>query len=102
MSKKYLILTILMMLFCFAAMCQDSAQGKGTTKDDAKKEQAFHIHQHVMVTMSDGRQVEAVVHGHISKNKYWVREYHGGKQGKVKAKYMRPMSEQEVADLKKK
>ncbi|MEO9966615.1 MAG: hypothetical protein ABJF11_12535 [Reichenbachiella sp.] len=100
----YLKLIFASVLFLFLFSGSASAQKKMNhrpKKESAKPKKAFHIHQHVMVTMKDGSQVEAVVHSHMTKKKYWVRQWHSGREGAVKEKYMRALSEGEVTELKK-
>ena len=98
MIKKILPALVIVLVVAFSAQGQDM---KGTQDYDADKH-AFHVHQHVMVTMKDGREIEAVIHGHVSKKKYYVREYHSRRQGKVHEKYIRAMSESEIEALKSK
>lgn len=99
--------TIKLLLVVFALSIFAAHQGvaqkskKPKYKKESKTPKAYHVHQHVMVTMKDGSQVEAVVHGHISKKKYWVRQWHSGREGQVHEKYIRALSESEVSDLKK-
>lgn len=96
---------ILAVLFVILVASHDGlAQKKAKStkaKTESEKPKAFHIHQHVMVTMKDGTEVEAVVHSHFSKKKYWVRQWHSGREGAVKEKYMRALSEGEITELKK-
>lgn len=97
--------TIFLFLVLFIAAGSVSYAQRGKSKSNARtateKPKAFHIKQHVMVTMKDGTEVEAVVHSHMSKKKYWVRQWHSGRKGVVKEKYMRALSEGEIAELKK-
>ncbi|MFY0625635.1 MAG: hypothetical protein JXR07_05040 [Reichenbachiella sp.] len=95
MIKKILPALALMILVAFSAQAQ---KVKKTQAYDAEKH-AFHVHQHVMVTMKDGREKEAVIHGHISKKKYYVREYHSRRQGEVHEKYLRALTEGEIEAL---
>ncbi|MBU2916172.1 hypothetical protein [Reichenbachiella agariperforans] len=105
MYKRILLLSVFSLFICFTALCQEDGKTKKNKEQvksgDVSEKHAFHIHQHVMITKKDGAQVEAVIHGHLSRKTYWVREWHGNREGKVKEKYMRPMTEQEVATLKK-
>ncbi|PIB35042.1 hypothetical protein BFP72_06350 [Reichenbachiella sp. 5M10] len=70
------------------------------TDQTANKEEStmvfYQTRQHAWVVEKDGSQTEVVVYGQISKNKYWVREYRGSRQGRVKAKYMKPISKRKV------
>lgn len=93
-NKKIAQLVVVLLLLSGAALAQEEG--------DKKTSKGFHIKQHVMITMKDGSEVEGVIHSHISKNKYWVRQYHTGHQGKVKAKFLRALSDSEVSELKKK
>ncbi|WP_422358749.1 hypothetical protein [Reichenbachiella sp.] len=97
--KLVLMVLALAMFASHQGVAQKSKKPK--YKSETNKPKAFRVHQHVMVTMKDGSQVEAVVHGHISKKKYWVRQWHSGREGKVHEKYMRALSESEVTELKK-
>ncbi|MGL1886113.1 MAG: hypothetical protein OCD76_06330 [Reichenbachiella sp.] len=92
MIKKVVCLLALIALFAFDASAQKSEM----------KKHAYHINEHVMVTRKDGAQVECVIHGHVGRKSYWVRQYHSGNQGKVKEKFIRPLSEEEVSNLTKK
>ena len=97
---KLLLLILALGLFAtHQGIAQKSKKPK--YQKETNKPKAYHVHQHVMVTMKDGTQVEAVVHGHISKKKYWVRQWHSGREGQVHEKYMRALSESEVSELKK-
>lgn len=93
--KKILQLVLTFMLLSSVVIAQKD-------KGEKKSKNAFQVKQHVMITMKDGSEIEGVIHSHISRNNYWVRQYHNGRQGKVKAKYLRPLSETEVANLTKK
>lgn len=99
---KYIFLGLFVI---FLATNKSVAQKKSNKSEKAQKEskkpKAFHIHQHVMVTMKDGTEVEAVVHSHMTKKKYWVRQWHSGREGAVKEKYIRALSDSEVTELKK-
>lgn len=75
----------------FSAAIASGGKNGGDSKKSNKE--VYQIKEHVIVVMKDGREIEAVVNGHISKKKYWVREVGSKRQGKVKAKYMRPVSE---------
>ena len=46
--------------------------------------------------MKDGTEQESVVHGHHTKNKYYVRKWHSSRQGLVHRKYMRHMTKEEI------
>ena len=61
-----------------------------------KKKDVFQIGEHVWVKMKDGTEQESVVHGHHSKNKYYVRKWHANRQGLVHRKFMRHMSKSEI------
>ncbi|UXX78399.1 hypothetical protein N7E81_13640 [Reichenbachiella carrageenanivorans] len=98
MKKIKIILTLFVLTFSISHVTM--AQKKENEKE-SNKPKAFHLQQHVMVTMKDGSQVEAVVHSHVSKKKYYVRQWHSGKEGVVHEKYIRALSEGEVAELKK-
>lgn len=101
MKKIKIILTLLALTFSISHATMAQKKEKGKTEKEANKPKAFHVHQHVMVTMKDGSQVEAVVHSHVSKKKYYVRQWHSGKEGVVHEKYIRALSEDEVTELKK-
>lgn len=98
---KLIIAVLFVMLLAGHEGLAQKKAGKGKENTEATKPKAFHLHQHVMVTMKDGTEVEAVVHSHISKKKYWVRQWHSGREGAVKEKYIRALSESEVTELKK-
>lgn len=98
---KIILTTTLLLFFATEASFAQSRKSNSKSQKEVKKPKAFHIHQHVMVTMKDGSQVEAVVHGHMTKKKYWVRQWHSGREGAVKEKYMRALSDNEVTELKK-
>lgn len=100
MKIKIIFVSVVFMFFV-GTTCLAQNKSRSRTKTESAKPKAFHIHQHVMVTMKDGSQVEAVVHSHMSKKKYWVRQWHSGREGGVKEKYMRALSESEVTELKK-
>lgn len=102
MKNVKLIIALLFVIFLASheGLAQKKSK-KGKTNTESEKPKAFHIHQHVMITMKDGSEVEAVVHSHFSKKKYWVRQWHSGREGAVKEKYIRALSESEVAELKK-
>lgn len=55
-----------------------------------------------MVTLKDGTEVEAVVHSHMSRKVYWVRQWHSGREGAVKEKYLRALSDGEISALEEK
>ena len=97
MIKKVFTALTIILFFAFSASAQ-----KQKSKDYNPDHHTFHVHQHVMVTMKDGRQVEAVIHGHVSKKKYYVRQYHSKRQGKVHEKYIRALTEEEITALKEK
>ncbi|MEO9806128.1 MAG: hypothetical protein ABJF04_22905 [Reichenbachiella sp.] len=99
--KVKIILASALLIFMASSASFAQKKYKGKSKTESSKPKAFHIHQHVMVTMKDGSQVEAVVHSHMSKKKYWVRQWHSGREGGVKEKYMRALSDNEVTELKK-
>ncbi|SMD31692.1 hypothetical protein SAMN04488029_0037 [Reichenbachiella faecimaris] len=102
MKHLKLILTTLLLVFLTAQVSLAQKKNyKSKPQKESTKPKAFHVHQHVMVTMKDGSQVEAVVHSHFSKKKYWVRQWHSGREGAVKEKYIRALSDDEVAELKK-
>lgn len=84
--------------FLVAALSSQAQMMKKTQEYDEDKH-AFHVHEHVMVTMKDGREVHAVIHGHVSRTKYYVREYKSRRQGKVHKKFIRPLNESEQAEL---
>ena len=96
MFKKLFTTFMLTMSITLCVLAQDKSKG------DEKSKHAFQVHQHVHVTLADGSEVEAIIHGHISKKKYYVRQVHSQKQGKVHEKYIRAMSESEIANLKSK
>ncbi|MEP2026383.1 MAG: hypothetical protein ABJH98_08395 [Reichenbachiella sp.] len=98
---KLILTTVLLLFFTAHVSLAQKKNSKSSPKKESAKPKAFHIHQHVMVTMKDGSQVEAVVHSHFSKKKYWVRQWHSGREGAVKEKYLRALSESEVSELKK-
>ena len=93
MYKKVFSTLIIILVVAFSA----SAQKKKSYNPD---HHAYHVHQHVWVTMKDGREVEAVIHGHISKKKYYVRQYGSKRQGKIHEKFIRAMSEAEIEAAK--
>ncbi len=95
MYKKALFLVAVVFCLAFSATAQKK-------KAYNPEHHNFHVHQHVWVQLRDGREVEAVIHGHISKKKYYVRQYHSKRQGKVHEKYIRAMSEEEIAALREK
>lgn len=85
--------------------CQTSYYGSKYRERDYKghdkKYPVYYTHQHVYVTMRDGREVEAIVRGRVSKKKYFVRHYKGRKQGNVHEKYLRAISDDELDELQK-
>lgn len=99
--KLKIILASALLIFLGSSVSFAQKKYNRKSKTESSKPKAFHVHQHVMVTMKDGSQVEAVVHGHTSKKKYWVRQWHSGREGSVKEKYMRALSDSEVSELKK-
>ncbi|MEO9965051.1 MAG: hypothetical protein ABJF11_04635 [Reichenbachiella sp.] len=89
---KNSIITFLIAWLAFGAV---HGQGIETNKkSNSSKEEVIHVREHVMVVMKDGTQVEAVVLGRYSNNKYWVRAIGTDKQGAVHKKYLIPISSQ--------
>lgn len=101
MVKLKLIITSIFLVFVVSSMSFAQKSKGSKSQTESTKPKAFHLHQHVMVTMKDGSQVEAVVHSHMTKKKYWVRQWHSGREGAVKEKYMRALSEGEISELEK-
>lgn len=97
---RYLLAAVLV-VFLASHSSVGQKRPKFKPQKESSKPKAYHVHQHVMVTMKDGTQVEAVVHGHISKKKYWVRQWHSGREGNVHEKYIRALNESEITELKK-
>ena len=95
-----MIRKIIATLFVLVLVTGTSLAQKKYQDHDQSTTHAFHVHQHVYVTMEDGREVEAIIHGHVSKKKYYVRQVGSNKQGKVHEKYIRAMTEEEVAAMK--
>lgn len=61
----------------------------------------YHPKQHVMVRMRDGKEVPAVITSMKSKKKYYVRQYGKSRHGLVHERYIRKMTSEEEASLKK-
>ena len=97
-----IILSVLALIFFSTqiSFAQKKAKKENVSQKESTTPKAFHVKQHVMVTLKDGSQVEAVVHGHVSKKKYWVRQWHSGREGNVHEKYIRALTESEVSELK--
>ena len=98
---KIILATALVVLFASHGSFAQKKSKRSKSQTESGKPKAFHLHQHVMVTMKDGSQVEAVVHSHVSKKKYWVRQWHSGREGAVNQKYIRALSDGEITELKK-
>ena len=84
------------------ASCQVSYTAKYKEKQYPKhdsKHIVYYTHQHVYVIMKDGKEVECIVRGRVSKTKYYVRQYKSRRQGNVHEKYMRPISDEELETL---
>lgn len=96
MKNKILSVVAILVLFVFSSQAQNMKK----TKDYDPDKHTFHVHQHVMVTLESGKEVQAIIHGHVSKKKYYVRQYKSRRQGKVHEKYMRPLTESEMSALK--
>ncbi|MCV9386267.1 hypothetical protein [Reichenbachiella ulvae] len=95
MFKNILSISLILLSVSFSSLGYGMG-GKNKKEEKAtqeNKQEVYQVRQHVMVTLKSGQEVEAVVYGHISKNKYWVRQIGSSRQGKVKVKYMRPVSE---------
>ena len=93
---------ILIVLMVVLASCQVNYQAKYREKTypkHDKKSTTYFVHEHVFVTMKDGRELECIVRGRISKRAYYVQQYRSRKRGRVHEKYMRPISEEEMATL---
>ncbi len=71
------------------------AQKKKNRKD------CYLYNQCVMVKLKDGSDVPARIASVKSSKQYYVRKIGGNKRGLVHRKFIRPMSEAEIAELKR-
>lgn len=98
MFKNILSISLILLSVNFSSLAygiggKNKKEEKETKETKETKQEAYQVKDHVMVTLKNGKEVEAVIYGHISKNKYWVRQLGSSRQGKVKVKYIRPLSE---------
>ncbi|WP_109830578.1 hypothetical protein [Reichenbachiella versicolor] len=83
--KRKIAITLMMVCLAVGVVL---AQKKNNSQESGH---AFKINEHVLVTMPDGKQVEAIIHGHVSKKKYYVRQVGSNKQGKVHEKFIKSL-----------
>ncbi|MEP5614398.1 MAG: hypothetical protein ABJP45_19255 [Cyclobacteriaceae bacterium] len=70
-------------------------------KSGTNKKITYKYNQYVMVTLKDGTEVPARVSSLKSKTQCYVQMIDGTKAGAVSKKFMRPMTADEIAELKR-
>jgi len=103
MFKKYTLVVLFGALFTIASFAQKNKAAKSSaveqTGKKGKEKIVFHIGEHVYVTMKDGKEQAATIHGRHNNKKYWIREYHSSHRGLVHKKYLRHMDNEEFKAL---
>lgn len=101
-SAMGILILFLIMPSLFVPNSIEASHLKTEIKAPAReKPEVFHNGQYVMVTMKNGTEVAAIIHGCKSKKQYWVRKIGGKRQGLVHRRFLRPMTVAETAQIQK-
>lgn len=103
-SKSHIAAVLFPMMFCFnsvevQAISQIPEMSLSLPQDLKKGE--FKHGQYVIVKLKNGKEAAAKIDGRKGKNKYFVDQIGGRRYGIVHKKYIRPMTEEELAKFKK-